>query len=154
MAKEPILRDTIDKEFDMGLKKFQKDVEEDKEKGFDINDIESIKAFAKAVEYTPLFNTVVVKQIREEQKVGSLILPDSSATGKKAVVIIPGMYVSQLQAGDIVTLQGDGRIQYFNRVFKGVSFWELNVDSIGGVFKSREVIMQRLKDENKNLRNE
>jgi len=141
-------------------KSFIDEMEKDKEKGFDINDINSINAFE--FDYCPLQYTVVVKFIREEQKVGSIIIPDSSSLTFKGVVIEPGLMVNNLKRGDIVTFKPtlvDPKKQLFNPIpdnmeiiIKGIVFKEVSYESIAGVYLKREKLIERIAEENKKLK--
>lgn len=113
-------------------------IEKDKAAGLDVNDIESIRNFK--IGYTPLGNTLLIKQIHEDLKYGSILLPDGSNNNKKAVVIVPGLYVTTLKKGDIITLKPTttGRAPYVKRTFKGVEFDEIDYDLVGGIFMEEE----------------
>lgn len=141
-------------------KKYRKanleEAELDKTKGFDIESIESIRAFD--VGYTPMGNTVLIKIIREEHKIGLIIIPDGTALGVKAVVVVPGLYVNNLLLGDIVMLKGESPSKpippHIDRKFKDVNFWEVPFEAIAGAFVSREKLITRIGAENKILQGE
>ncbi len=127
-----------------------KEYEADKKAGLDINDLESIKNYKLG--YTPIGETLIVKYIKEEQKVGSLILPDSTSDSKKAIIITPGLYISTLFKGDIVILKGQSKANPYpyeaKRTFNGITFNEIPVEAVAGVFHEREDIIQKIKDAN------
>lgn len=153
MGKEPILRDTLNREFKTAIDKAVQEANADKEKGFDINSLESIIKFANALEYTPMYNTVLIKAIKQEEKIGNIIIPDMSNKGHKGVVIVPGMFVTMLKAGDIVNLQSrqSQTLRYFNRIFKEINFWEVDADDICGVFQFRSTIQKRVEQANRDF---
>lgn len=135
------------------IDKFKQEYEKEKELGFDFNDPESVNKFQ--INYTPLGNTVLVKFIREEQKIGSIFVLDGTNSAKKALVMVPGLYVDSLKRGDIISIKSGrdsaGRIvDTFPdspiRIFNGVSFSEIPLEYVAGVFISREEIMNRLKE--------
>lgn len=117
----------------------------DKENGFDINDIDSVTNFDAG--YTPLGNSLLIKVIKEEQKIGSVLVPDSSNLSKKAVVVVPGLLVTSLKAGDIVSIKPAerGSIQTIDRILKGVKFDEIDYHAIAGIFKSSKEMKERIK---------
>lgn len=131
-----------------------KEHEKDKENGFDINDVESIKNFN--IDYTPLGNSVVVKFIREDLKLGEIIVPDTSNHGRKAVIMVAGLYVDTLKRGDIVRLRPmapqrpgakinqDELPPSVDIIFNNVKFSEISYEAVAGVFLSREVVNGRL----------
>lgn len=129
----------------------KEEYDKDKEKGLDINDINSVLAFEP--DYTPLGDTVLVKYIKEDHKIGTLILPDSYNADKKAVVIVPGLLVSTIFKGDIIVLKGSDRNNpyppSFKRKIKDIEFEEIPSMAISGVFKSREAVIDRIKQEDK-----
>lgn len=124
----------------------EKEVETDKEKGFDINDINSILNFK--VGYTPVGNTVLIKTIKGEEKVGNIIIPDNSTRGTKAVVIVPGMLVTMLRKGDIILYKAtlEGSVASVERIFNGVKFHEIDYYAIAGVMKDIDEMNERVKD--------
>jgi hypothetical protein len=130
------------------------EVAKDKEHGLDINDIESIKAFKTG--YSPAGNSVLVKFIKEEEKVGKIILTDHSNPNKKAVVITAGLYVNNFRPGDIVLLKGqDVRNPlppFADRVFKSITFKEISVDAIAGIFLDKKEWLDRIVKDNKILK--
>jgi len=137
------------------IDKFREEYIKEKEQGFDFNDPESVNNFD--INYTPLGNTVLVKFIREEQKIGSIFVLDGTNSARKALVMVPGLYVDSLKRGDVVSIksgrdQSTGRIiDAFPdspiRIFNGISFNEIPFEYIGGVFIGREEIMNRLKEQ-------
>lgn len=129
--------------------------EKDKKNGFDINDIESIKAFRAG--YTPVGNSVLIKVIKEEQKIGNIIIPPGSGDSIKAVVVVPGLYVNNLKVGDIITfkLAQGGKVQLppmVDNTIKGIKFKEVSYEAILGVFIERETIIDRIAEENIKLK--
>lgn len=122
----------------------------DKQNGFDINDIMSIMNFETG--YTPIGSTLIVKEIKEEHKIGDLLILDKSATMQKAVVITPGLQVTLLKKGDIVAFKAMKKEEAplaTNRVFNKVKFLEIDYIIVGGVFESLEVMQQRLAEDYK-----
>lgn len=130
------------------------EVAKDKALGLDIDDIESIKAFKTG--YSPAGNTVLVKFIKEEEKVGDIILLDRSNPNKKAVVITTGLYVNNFRPGDVVLLKGqDARNPLppsADRIFKGITFKEISVEAIAGLFLDRKEWLDRIVEDNKILK--
>jgi len=128
--------------------------DKERELGFDIKDAKSIKNFK--VGYTPFGTLLLVKIIYEEQKIGNILVPDNTALGRKAIVIVPGSYVTDLKKGDVVQLRPTSRGQYggidhnalpphVERVFNGIKFHEITMESILGVYIDREEYIQRSK---------
>lgn len=135
--------------------KRKEEVEADKLKGFDIDSLESIQNFEIA--YTPVGNSLLVKYVLEELKIGSIWLPDKSNTNLKAIVVVPGIYVNNLLLGDVITIKGsmDPRNPVppgVDRVFRGVTFTEISYEAVAGVFKTRKEVIDRIARENKILK--
>lgn len=135
----------------------KEEVEADKLKGFDINSLESIQNFK--VEYTPVGNSLLVKYVLEELKIGSIWLPDKSNTNLKAIVVVPGIYVNNLLLGDVITLKPDRDTRNpvplsVPRIFNGVEFQEISYESVAGVFKTRKEVIDRIAKENRILKAE
>lgn len=127
-------------------------MEADKAKGFDINDMKSIEDFN--IGYTPLGNSVLVKVINEEHKIGTIIIPDNSNLNLKVVICVAGLFVNSLLPGDVVTIkpiQGASNPMppHIDRIFKGVTFKEIDYSVVAGVFKTRKEIMARIAEDNK-----
>lgn len=131
--------------------KVKQEQEKDKSNGFDVTDPENIKHFR--INYTPLGNTVLVKRIHEEEETdkdkteNKIILPAGlDQSDRKYIVMVPGILVSILQRGDIVTLKGshDGKISSVERKFNNVKFDEIDYYAIAGVFKSQDEIKTRI----------
>jgi hypothetical protein len=120
----------------------------DKEAGLDINDYNSIMEFE--VGYTPVGDTLLVKFIKEEQKMGSIILLDNKTNekDKKAIVIAPGLYVTSLCKGDVIIMKASSHTNPFppsyKRIIKGITFEEIPFEGVSGVFHDRDFIMQRI----------
>lgn len=129
-------------------KEMLKEIEEDKEKGLDIHDIDSIINFD--IGYTPLGYTVIVKEIIENQKIGLIYLPDTSEMSRKAVVIETGHGIHAIKPGDVISYRElpDKSKNYdkytSTRVFKGVKFKEISMDMVAGVYKSKQIVLDRL----------
>lgn len=135
----------------------KEEVEADKLKGFDINSLESIEAFK--IDYTPVGNSLLVKFVLEELKIGSIWLPDKSNMNLKAIVVVPGIYVNNLLLGDVITLKPDRDSKNpvplsVPRIFKGVEFQEISYESVAGVFKTRKEVIDRIVKENRILKAE
>lgn len=146
----------MDVKFEKEKLKRKEEVEADKLKGFDIDNFESIKNFEIA--YTPVGNTVLVKYVLEELKIGSIWLPDKSNTNLKAIVVVPGIYVNNLLLGDVITIRGSTTSNPYppsmERIFRGVTFQEISYEAVAGVFKTRNEIIERIANENKKLKAE
>lgn len=137
--------------------KRKEEVEADKLKGFDIDSLESIQNFE--ITYTPVGNSLLVKYVLEELKIGSIWLPDKSNTNLKAIVVVPGIYVNNLLLGDVITIKGsmDPRNPIppgVDRVFRGVTFTEISYEAVAGVFKTRKEVIERIARENRILKAE
>jgi hypothetical protein len=154
----------LDKDIDNLLNARQIAFEEtklkDKEKGFDIDDIESIRNFDLG--FTPSGNTVLIKRISVEEKYGNIIIPDMSSTETKGVIVETGIYVGTVEKGDIVSLhtKGEGG-QSINlskviheRILKGITFYECSYDLISGIFKNKQKVLQTIKDNIKKEKDE
>ena len=125
------------------VEEFKKEMEEDKAKGLDINDIESIKAFD--IGYCPLGSELVCKQIIEEHKIGSIhVPPGSDAAPTKVIVIETGMHVGYVEKGDVLLLNG-GRLHAFTIQFKGIKFKLIDYSAVNGVMKPKSEILARVK---------
>ena len=136
----------------------EREIEYEKEKalGFDINDIESVMRYP--VNFTPLGNTVLVKFIYEKENKGKIILPSAiqDTMGRKAIVIVPGLFVDSLRKGDLILFRPmenrykAGTPDYnalppaADKMFGGIKFHEISFEAVAGVFISREEIIKRL----------
>lgn len=146
----------MDVKFEKEKLKRKEEVEADRLKGFDIDSLESIRNFEIA--YTPVGNTVLVKYVLEELKIGSVWIPDKSNTNLKAIVVVPGIYVNNLLLGDVVTIRGSTTSNPYppsmERIFRGVTFQEISYEAVAGVFKTRNEIIERIANESKKLKAE
>lgn len=125
--------------------KLKKEQEEDVVNGLDINDIESIKNFN--ICYTPLGNSVVIKQLHEEEQIGKIIIPAGlDITDRKYIVMVPGLLVNMLNRGDIITMKGtpSGKLDVIDRKFNGVKFIEVDFYAIAGIYKSEQDMQKRV----------
>lgn len=137
------------------------EVEEDKKKGFDINNPKSVMDFP--IPYTPVGNSIIYKQIVEAEQIGSILIPTGmlGAESMKAIVMVAGLYVNNLKRGDIITFKPIRESEHSkalpklppsaDRIFNGVKFKEASMETVAGVYQSREIVMQRIADENKFL---
>jgi len=126
--------------------KVQLEYEKDLEAGFDILDVESVKTFSKEkVKYTPTGNTVLVKELPEQDKIGNLIVPDGASIEKKGIIIVAGLYAQVYQPGDVIAIKPSerGGIQAIKRVIEGVTFYEIDAHVISGIYEFIEVIKKR-----------
>lgn len=121
---------------------------DDKTLSFDIDDIESIRAFD--IGYCPYGQTIIIKHLFIEEEIGNIIIPDSTSEGKKAVVVCTGLYAPNLRVGDVIILRpidNGGKIYTTNRTFKGVKFAEVELGFVTGVFKSISEINSRVEED-------
>jgi len=129
----------------------KEEYEKDKLNGLDINDMSSVMAFEP--DYTPLGDTLLVKYIKEDNQIGTIILPDSFNKDKKAVVIVPGLLVTTLFKGDIIIMKGSDRNNpyppSYKRRIKDIDFEEIPSMAVSGVYKSREALLARIREEDK-----
>lgn len=133
--------------------------EADKAKGFDFEDIDSVKNFKTG--YTPVGNTVLVKIIYEEKKEGMIFLPSGSGDSIKAVVVVPGLFVNNLKPGDVVSIKKGMRTPNSKpeailppmeeHLIKGIKFKELSYDMISGAYIERDELINRISQENAKL---
>ena len=109
------------------------------------------------IPYTPIGNTVLVKQIFEKEQTGTkLYLPQGlDITDRKYLVMVPGVLVSLLRRGDIITLKGSpsGKIDSVDRKFGGVKFVEVDFYAIAGIYESSNIVQQRIDEINSKYRN-
>jgi hypothetical protein len=117
--------------------------EKDKAAGLDINDKESIANYK--VGYTPLGNTLLIKVIKQDMEYGSLLLTDLSNKNTKGVVIVPGLWVTTLKRGDVITLKAtqSGNIQSIERTINGITFNEIDYEVAAGIFMEEEELRKR-----------
>lgn len=134
--------------------KVQKELEEDVANGFDISSPESVIAFQ--INYTPIGNVVLVKEIHDEETTEKkIILPSGlDSKDKKYVVMVPGLLVSILKRGDVITLKPtpSGKLDAVDRKFNGVKFYELDYYAIAGVYQSESIMQDRVKAINENYK--
>lgn len=132
---------------------YTKNIAADKEKGFDVESLDSIINFD--VGYTPSDTAILVKLIRQEEKIGSIIIPDRSNPNAKAVIVVPGFRVYNYDAGDVIMLRSTGRepLRALSRTFKGIEFHEIDESFIAGNFISRKEWYNRTIKKNKEINN-
>lgn len=139
----------IDEKLNAAQIRSEREIQEDKENGLDISDIESIRGFDLG--YVPLGNSVLLKEIRQDQEIRGIVIPDMSNEVSKAVVIETGTLIEGLRKGDVVTIKpstsGD-RIPSIERTIKGIKFKEYSYLALAGVFVPKVVYMERIKEEN------
>lgn len=89
---------------------------------------------------------------------GKIILPSSiqDTVGRKAIVIVPGLFVDSLRKGDLILFRPmenrykAGTPDYnalppaADKMFGGIKFHEISYESIAGVFVGRDEIMKRI----------
>lgn len=126
--------------------KIKEEYESDVKNGLDIKNPESIKNFD--IEYTPIGNSLVIKELHEELKEGSLILPNGLGDDKKGIVMVPGLLVTTLKRGDVVALKPtpQGQLMALKREFNGVKFVEIEIYAVAGVCKREAEMQDRLKE--------
>lgn len=140
-----ILDSKIEEKFNASIKEWRVEVEEMKEKGLDIEDIESIKAFD--IEYTPIGSTIIVKELKNDEKFGSIIIPDIAKEVRRGVVIETGLYAHELRKGDIVAYKHNVKDHNFRDVeFKHIKFHEIDIDAVSGVYLKKQEVVERLKN--------
>jgi len=123
--------------------------ERDKDKGLDVDDPESIQKFQ--IKYTPIGNTLIIKVLEPIQQavIAGMDLVDYSNSAKRFLVMVPGLLVTTLKKGDIVSAAGrsdnrdDGKIEIMDRIFGGIRFGEIRYNDIAGVFEDTEIIKKR-----------
>lgn len=59
------------------------------------------------MDYRPLFDKVLVKQVSNEHKVGGLYIPDTSTNLKKGIVIAAGRLAESVKPSDEVLFTKD-----------------------------------------------
>lgn len=130
------------------LTAIEKEKEKDKNNGFDIDDINSVRSFD--LNYTPLSNKVILKLIKKEKKIGELDIIDRSNTiiQSEYYVITSSLMNDSIEKGDIVLLDG-GNVTALKRIFKGVEFYEVDFYSIAGVYQPYEIIYKRVNSSKK-----
>lgn len=115
------------------------DYEDEKALGFDIKDIKTIINFE--LDYTPLHQLVLVKQVQESAIIGV----NGSITSKYVVVEVSPDIQMNLRKGDIVVIGGVNVPQAasMKRKIKGINLIEVDAFSISGIYCKIEDYLNR-----------
>jgi hypothetical protein len=125
--------------------KIKEEYENDVKAGFDVKDINSILAFEPG--YTPVGNSLLLKNIHKEQRKDQLFLPPGVGENPQGIVIVAGLYATIFRKGDIVSFNATmgGQIPTVKRKLNNVEFVEVDATYISGIHKPEAEIRERVK---------
>jgi hypothetical protein len=153
MKPEGLTEDYVKDIYVKADQKIKEEYEKEKSLGFDYRDSVSVDNFN--IDYTPVGDTIIVKFIIEVPKEGEIITP-KKYEDRKAVVLVPGLLITTLEKGDIISMKPSDRNNPLpptvDREFNGIKFQEISYYSVAGIYRNRKDVMERVNRNDVNLR--